>query len=474
MIGFFPEIYPDELLYSQLCRYYQRSGYTGYIYAADDIFLRRTVHPSIEFVNEYTPDAIAHITKDMDFETVVRLHTMFPAYTRFLPKKRRDDALRALVRCEGIYHNLVVNQSVKQPRFLRYCPLCAVEDRDRFGETYWHREHQVPGIDVCPMHRCYLKDSTVRIGGKVSPGLFPAENTVPSEEGGTIQECRDERLLAFAGYMLEVFRAPVDMDADIPASTLLHSFLKGKYLSESGMKVDSRKLYDDYTNFIKDICEPMTFSYFTKVYNNGALDHHKICQLAFFQGIPVEKLVNPADTSIRSAMEELYYELSEEYHVPYDVMCVIGETILEKNRNLGKVARKSGPKQREWAELDDKYLPRVKEIVDRIYNEGGKPGHVSVGRVEREFGAPAKQFKKLPRCTEYILEHTETQNEYRARQVTWAVHLFESEGQYMSKNKLNHFLNFRKNDLMACAGLIIDENVKTVVDDLLKSASNES
>ena len=48
MIGFFPEIYPDELLYSQLCRYYQRTGYTKYIFAVDDLFMRRTVHPVIE------------------------------------------------------------------------------------------------------------------------------------------------------------------------------------------------------------------------------------------------------------------------------------------------------------------------------------------------------------------------------------------------------------------------------------------
>ena len=37
MIGFFPDIYPDELLYSQLCRYYQRTGYTKFLFAVDSI-----------------------------------------------------------------------------------------------------------------------------------------------------------------------------------------------------------------------------------------------------------------------------------------------------------------------------------------------------------------------------------------------------------------------------------------------------
>ena len=52
MIGFFPDIYPDELLYSQLCRYYQRTGYTKYLFAVDDLYMRRTAHPVIEWVNE--------------------------------------------------------------------------------------------------------------------------------------------------------------------------------------------------------------------------------------------------------------------------------------------------------------------------------------------------------------------------------------------------------------------------------------
>ena len=80
MIGFFPEIYKDELLYSQLCRYYQRTGYTKYIFAIDDLFMRRTVHPVIEWVNEYTHDALDHITKGSDFETVVRNHILLLAF----------------------------------------------------------------------------------------------------------------------------------------------------------------------------------------------------------------------------------------------------------------------------------------------------------------------------------------------------------------------------------------------------------
>ena len=465
MIGFFPEIYEDELLYSQLCRYYQRTGYTKYRSAIDDLFMNRTVHPVIEWTNAYVPDAMENITKNTDFETVIRTRTMFPAYTRFLPKKRRNDALRSLLICDGNYFNLIVNQNVKYKRVLRYCPVCAKEDRERLGETYWHREHQIVHVEICPKHRCFLENSTIPIGSKVTPGLYSAETEVPYDTEP--KPCMNDELVKFIHYVLEVFRAPVDMETDVPIGAFLRSMLDDKYLSESRTKVYSTKLYEDYCEFFQKIQEPMGFEGFRKIYNNYSLDHYRIYQLAYFQGIPVEKLAKRPVTIVNTAMEEYYHELCLEYGIEYETVRNIAEAIITKYRNLGKVSKKSGPKQREWAELDEKLLPKVKEIVDRICSPDGKPDRVFMSRIEREVGAPPKQFQKLPKCTRYVLDHTETQNEYRARQVTWAVKLFLEEGRYISKNKINHFLNYRKNDMLACFSLITDPIVKKVVSDLL-------
>ena len=466
MIGFFPEIYPDELLYSQLCRYYQRTGYTKYIFAVDDLFMRRTVHPVIEWVNEYSPDAMNHITRGTDFETVVREHTMFPAYTRFLPKERRGAALQSLIVRDGNYYNLIVNQKVNHKRYLRYCPLCAGEDRRQYGETYWHREHQIVHLDICPKHRCRLVDSTIPIRSKTTPGLFPAETEVPFGEEPVL--CTNERLVDFGRYVLDVFREPVDMESDVPIGSYLHSLLDERYVSKSGAMVYSSKLYADYSDFFRDICEPMSFEALRKIYNNYSLDHYRIYQLAYFQGIPADQLAKRPFTLVNTAMEELYREIGAQYGIDYGTVYAIGEAVVAKYRNLGRVTRKSGPKQREWAQLDEKYLPKVREIVGRIYSTEGKPGRVSVTRVEREIGAPPKQFQKLPKCTEYVKLHLETTNEYRARRVEWAVWLFQKEGRYLSRNTLNHFLNFRRNDLLACSPCIKDSEVRDVVMALLE------
>ena len=465
MIGFFPEIYEDELLYSQLCRYYQRTGYTRYIFAIDDLFMHRTVHPVIEWVNEYTHDAMAHITKDSGFETMVRMHTMFPAYTRFLPKERRSSALRSLLTCDGNYYNLIAGQTPRKKRYLRYCPDCAKEDRKRFGETYWHRKHQIIHVDICPQHKCYLMDSMVQIGSKVKPGLFPAETEVPFNMEPVM--CRNDHLVNFAQYVIEVFNQPVDMKSDVLIGSFLRSKLDDKYKSPSKMKIYITKLYEDFYTFFREIEEPMAVEPFCKIYNNYSLNHYQICQLAYFQRISVNELVKRPVVIVHTAMEELYHDLEVEYGIDYETVSRIGEAVISRYHKLGKVCRKSGPKQREWAVLDEKYLPRVKEVVDRIYSVEGKPDRVSITRVEREIGAPCKQFQKLPKCTQYIQEHLETNNEYRARKVEWAVKLFHKEGRYMSLNKIIRFLNFRKNDFYACVHLISDPEVNKIIDDLL-------
>jgi hypothetical protein len=55
--------------------------------------------------------------------------------------------------------------SVTTPRYFRFCPLCLKEDLQEYGEAYWHRLHQTPGVLVCPVHAIPLSDSIVPIQG---------------------------------------------------------------------------------------------------------------------------------------------------------------------------------------------------------------------------------------------------------------------------------------------------------------------
>ena len=126
MIGFFPEPYPDELLYSLFSRYYVRSGYNKYVFAAEELFANRAVRPSFEFFPALKKEVIEQLTKEITLEEIVYKHTMFPYYCRFLPEERKRAALDVLLRMDSGYNNIVLLPKRKAIATMRYCPECVI------------------------------------------------------------------------------------------------------------------------------------------------------------------------------------------------------------------------------------------------------------------------------------------------------------------------------------------------------------
>ena len=255
MITYFPEFYHDELVYSLLSRYYAKSDYLAYIYAAEDLFVSKTVRPDMEFVNMFTPASLKMITRDISMEDVIIKHTMFPYYGRFLSYERRMSAFQALVSMQCNYHNLLPMPKMKDNsvRCLRYCPVCAMMDRREYGETFWHRTHQMIGLSACPIHVCYLMDSDVIIGGKMPPMLKSAEEVIPISEAVTTSNEIEKRL---AVYMGEVFRTDVDMKSVSAVGQFLHSRMANtKYRSVRGEQRNIKLFHSDFTEFYRDLSD---------------------------------------------------------------------------------------------------------------------------------------------------------------------------------------------------------------------------
>ena len=392
MIAFFPQAYHDELLYSQISRYHQRSGYARFVFTAEDIYKAgKVAHPSIEFLNPYTDDAMNWLTKEMPWETVAEKHTMFPAFIRFLPLHRRREAEEGVRSQNGNWKNIMNLPALKEKRFLRFCPECVKEDREKCGETYWHREHQIPRVQVCPKHRTFLENSNIPIGSKTAPGLFDAESNVPKD---TLPRfCESEREIQFTQYVLEVFGQPIDTLNDFSVSTFLHSKLKPEYKNGSGIIRNMSRLYEDYTSFY-DGLTTMSQTYMQKIFNGYMYDVYYILQLAFFEGISVYDITHiPAQSREYDA---LYKHLADKHNIDYDIVADIVEEILKQK--APKVSNIPGPRKREYEKLDEELLPKVKAVVDEITGKEGKPERVSPTKIQRLMGLPQKQFNKLPKC----------------------------------------------------------------------------
>ncbi len=163
MIGYFPTAYPDELLYSVCARCFDRLCYPSKQSIVQELFGTRTVLACVELPSHLDALIAAlpaghHYTTDQ----LIDNHTLLPFYGPFLPSDRLNRIRQDMHGNNGPTIHMragIMASRVPLPRWLRFCAFCVHEDRKQFDECYWHRIHQVPGVEVCPFHKTYLQNS---------------------------------------------------------------------------------------------------------------------------------------------------------------------------------------------------------------------------------------------------------------------------------------------------------------------------
>lgn len=164
MLEYFPDPYPDELLYSVWARFGDQVHYPNRQDIMLELFGSRSYSALVDWscslrylVNRLSVDHC--YTADM----FINDHTLFPLYAPFFPPERRLLLREQMITGSGTALSSrmgMMTSHIPRYRWLRYCPECVKRDRDQFGETYWHRLHQAPGVEVCPAHALFLEDST--------------------------------------------------------------------------------------------------------------------------------------------------------------------------------------------------------------------------------------------------------------------------------------------------------------------------
>ena len=79
--------------------------------------------------------------------------TLLPYYTGFQPEgvSRRARIAMKSGQTDGLFDRLgMAAFRVGRVTRLRFCPECLREMQARYGETYWRRDRQLPGVLLCP------------------------------------------------------------------------------------------------------------------------------------------------------------------------------------------------------------------------------------------------------------------------------------------------------------------------------------
>ncbi|MBR4577588.1 MAG: TniQ family protein [Clostridia bacterium] len=175
----FVEPYPDENCYSILSRCAVRSALSTSRFRSEMFRNKRDLHCLLwqpfrmEDLSRWFDDAGKRV------QDYLKKHSCASYRYPFLEQRNKihlQEWQDGELLTKGQYVSLARDLGYRgwKEKYLRYCPECVKEDRETYGETYWHMIPQLPGVTVCPVHMVPLENS-VLTWNNTKYDLLPAE-----------------------------------------------------------------------------------------------------------------------------------------------------------------------------------------------------------------------------------------------------------------------------------------------------------
>ena len=293
-------------------------------------------------------EAQAIINKMIKVEDLIERHTMYPYYSRFAPYARRTAAYDALTNGKRL-SKLLPFPSDNEARYLMYCPICATEDRQAYGETYLHRIHQIRHIGLCPRHGCKLVSTGIRITANASPRLYVTEELVPYDS--TPEQIEDTSTVALAKYMVDVLTQPVPTTATATIGNYLTHKLRGTPYIIGNMRQVAR-LHRDLNERFNDF--RYKEHHIQKVLLGQSYDPHLIILMAYHLGIEPHDLCNRLIPESETVSTRVH------------------------SREPSSYSTRKGAQVQDWDRLDRECLPRVRQVIKALLVDStGRPRRVT-------------------------------------------------------------------------------------------------
>lgn len=446
MIVYMPTIYPDELVYSWFCRYYVHSGCFSHKMALQELYCKKSDYLSKEFIGNLNKAAMEQIDKIYSLDKLVLDHTMYPQYARFIPLTEKKEALHHLGHdsCDVHYLFPVLPRNDGE-RYLRFCPLCVKEDREIYGEAYWHRKHQIRNMSICTKHKCRLIESNVQAKSEQSFTFCPAESY--TYDGEAVFE-NDSLAIQYMEYLVSVFESVMDFESDIPISSILYDGMsRTKYLKPSGRSRYTKMLAEDINIFYENmgVCNIVSVYQIQRILLGSLSEFSAICQIAFFLGMRAEKL-----TASSLTVEQIKQEQDSHYM-----------------RNTAPV---------DWELLDREMAPVLEKVIKAVYdgtgNENGRPERVSEKLVYREMNLLGHQLENMPQCKAIFKKYTESYPESWARKIIWAYRKLEEEGKSICWTDIRKISGVKKKNFGLAVPCLMKYTDDAIVESIMKLISH--
>ncbi len=442
MLGVFTDPYPGELLYSVIARLQERLRTPNVRELMRRLFGHRAPYPSIPFpcgVGRLVDALPTGHTYSADY--ILKAHTLFPFYAFFLPVEMADQLRKAMIESnrQSLWRIVAkLHGLVSLPDSLRYCVKCMEDDRQLYGEPYWHRLHQIPGVMICDRHSEYLG----QISLPIRHGRFTEELvTAGSQSGFGVPAPIDWRdptyrllleIAQDARWIIEQSSAPPGLSA-----------FRERYvqvLIERGLArpTGSVKRKEVLARF-KDFCPPHALKVLRQF--GGTNDHmqwvtaltgtrirvlHPHLHLLFchFLGHTIQSLVSLA---------------VDEHSIPKTKRRSAVSSLSTGKKPFGHRRNRSNIVRDEWVSRDRELSSQIQSTINTIRSYGSLPVRVTPREVWRHIekpGALKRNPNRFPLSLKVLEDSRESSEDFWIRRIRWAAGEYRDERHCPSRSDL--------------------------------------
>lgn len=464
MLGFFPHPYPDELMFSVLARYHKWSGNTCITNSILELFGSRNITSNINFITNLDK-LISNLPIGTKYtaEEFVFNNTLIPLFTPFLSQQNYNIVLAIIKNGNSSnqkYRLGSFGTKILRPKYLRFCPECAREDYNLYGELYWHRNHQIAVTLLCPKHKVLIRNSSVLISR-----IHKRDYLSATTENCDIEDSIEELDSTYYPNNKILFELAEDVHwllthKIFPKS---HNWFKNAfitlfkpqgYLTPSG-KIYSQKLINDFVNYYGEgflglmdssINRSADASWINKILRKQNFSMHPIryILLANFLQKSISEIIN-------SALDDFYNEESRPFfnNIEDAYSKSIMKNLIRSHKKKAVINAKNSTNvffEREeycrekvnWVLRDEEILEKIRTTVCELSNLSTKPIRITVVELEKAIGSRDLKFNldKLPKTKNYLENAVESTDAYRIRKVHWAARILFQENKELTASKI--------------------------------------
>jgi hypothetical protein len=503
MLAYFPMPYPDELLSSVIARYGVHTGQDQQKSILDDLFRSKTVAAVTDLPSHL--DSLVKNTKNIwltSSDDVIQNNTLAPYYFPFINADKVDLITQSMKSDYGgnIHTRAgLVASSIKQPLYLRHCPKCLETQKIEFGETYWRRSHQIPEIRVCPDHSTYLV-STQTFFHQKSKHLYVAaprelaDNYHPGKESSPKEQ-------SIANKAVQLLTADAERHFTSWQWTQFYRFIAKEHGMILGSRVRHEDVFRKVTSYWQGeqlLCQLEDLhkdnSWLVNIFRKHRKSFHPLRHMMVWEAFIPEwsgskildrvasypknadkgKIISPKSGKKVvdiNAYREQWKKLVSTY--PED-----GVKKIRKDLGGGPVYAWLYRNDRQWLQdnTPDRIIPDAKKKID--WDEKDKNIRIKLGivltyikadlpkqRITSSFllqklptyTSLQKYLKKMPLTSEWLLENSESIENYQIRRMKIAAASLRSSGQEVCAWKIIRKAGLRKEKLTAKEITILKE-----------------